>query len=340
MLIGRMNDTNKEQRLTKNESARIWQMKAWAILFVVCAHCAGVPVDAPAASQIVSQLLQSFGSLGVPIFFFLAGYVFRHKKLIPWLRGKITGLLIPWLVCGLLVYLYVHLRKGGISAASLALWLVGDGSYLWYLSVMVLLWLWARVMLWGAQKGFWTPLVAEVVSILLSVTALVLEYLDILSFHPYLNIFRWMWLFVLGLFAGRISLLEKAGHRMFWIPIWTFLLAALAVLKVHIDYWSVGFCLCACVSIAVSVNGYVPSGKIATYLQTLGKDSFAVYLLHMPAAGLVANLCNRVSDHSGLLTLIRPFVALFITHGCIILLKKAGKCLNCEKMFYVLFGFR
>lgn len=335
-----MSENDQRKKLSRNESARIWQMKAWAILMVICAHCGAVSLDAPLASQIVSRLLQTLGSLGVPIFFFLAGYVFRYKKLKPWLKDKATGLLIPWITCGVLVYLYVYLRKGGISALSLIRWLVGDGTYLWYLSVMVLLLFWARGIFFGMQKGFWTLPAASVFSVFLSAGVLVLEHFEILTFNPYLNVFRWMWLFALGILSGHVSLLEKTRSCIPFILIWIMALVVLSVLGVCISYWSWAFPLCACLTLAVFMNGYGFSGSIAAYMQTLGEDSFAVYLLHMPIAGVVANLCNRVSDSSGLLTLSRPFAVLFITHGCIILLKKVGNRIHLEKTVRILLGLR
>lgn len=315
-------------------------MKAWAVFMVICAHCGGVPLDAPMVSQIVSLLLGILGSLGVPIFFFLAGYVVRDKALKPWLKGKLTGLLIPWFTCGLLVYLYVHLRKGGISLESLLLWLVGDGTYLWYLSVQVLLLLWARVVFWGIRKNLWSPPSAVGISILLSVGALALEALKLAAFHPYLNIFRWMWLFALGMAAGHVKLLEKAVGRILLIPLWGSVLAALWVLEIPVNYWTWTFPVCACLTVAVVMNGFIPTGKAAVWLRTLGEDSFAIYLLHMPVAGVVANLCGRIPDGSGLLTLSRPVIVLIVTQGCVLLLKMAGKHLGMERLICVLFGIR
>lgn len=340
ILIGNMSGNNQRKKLSCDESARIWQMKAWAIIMVICAHCSDVSLDAPMVSLLISRLLQTLGSLGVPVFFFLAGYVFRYKKLKPWLKAKAIGLLIPWITCGILVYLYVHLRKGGLSALSLIRWLVGDGTYLWYLSVMVLLLFWARGVFFGVQKGFWTLPVASVFSVFLSAVALALEHFEILMFHPYLNVFRWLWLFMLGILAGHVSLLEKAGSHMLLALVWILALTVLSALGVCITYWSWAFPLCACLTVAVFMNSYGFPESVAAYMQTLGEDSFAVYLLHMPVAGVVANLCNRVSDVSGLLTLSRPLVVLIITHGCIFLLKRAGKRIHLEKTVRMLLGLR
>ena len=335
-----MSVINQRSKLSSNESARIWQMKAWAIFLVICAHCGDVPLDAPPVGQMISRLLQTMGSLGVPIFFFLAGYVFRDKKLKPWLKSKVTGLLIPWFTCGLLVYLYVYLRKGGISALSLIRWLLGDGTYLWYLSVMVLLLLWARGIFCGVRKGYWTLPAAAVFSIIFSAVVLSLEYFSILTFHPYLNVFRWMWLFGLGLLSGHVSLLEKAGSCVLFILAWIMALVTLSALGACITYWSWAFPLCACMTVAVFLSSYISSKGIAAYMQTLGEDSFAVYLLHMPFAGVVTNLCNRIADGSGLLTLSRPIAVLLITHGCIIFLKKTGSRIHLGKTVRILLGLR
>ena len=302
-------------------SSRIWQMKAWAILLVICAHCAGVFPSAP-ASKVAAQLLQNLGALGVPIFFFLAGYVFRYKALGPWLKGKLTGFVVPWLFTGTAVYLYVYLRKGGISLSALLLWLVGSGSYLWYLTVQALLWIGAWILFWGREKRGWQLCPVAVAAILASAVVLLLQALGIIRLHVYLNPLRWLWVFALGLLAGKETLLNCVKTRM-WISVtWlaVLLVGAVAGWQIYYGAWYYTGCALATV-IAV---GCLPAGRLVGYLERLGRDSFAVYLLHMPVAGLTSNLCSRVADPTGLLILSQPLLVLVVTHGAVVLLRLAA----------------
>ena len=48
------------------------------------------------------------------------------------------------------------------------------------------------------------------------------------------------------------------------------------------------------------------------WLEKMGKASFSIYLLHMPVAGVVANLLNR-SEYFAPLTIFRPIIVIAIT---------------------------
>ncbi len=322
--------------LTKKESIRIWKMKAWAVLFIICAHCGGATANASFATVTASSMLTGFGSLGVPIFFFLAGYVFHYSGFLPWLERKITGVLVPWLVCGTLVYFYVTLRKGGISLASLAQWLMGVQTYLWYLPVMVVLWLVGILIFLGVKKRLWSVSVAAIVCGCLSVAVLCLEMLDVIHLQPYLSLFRWLWLFALGLIARQYQFLDKLPGGIYGAPILIVILLFLALAGVQVTYWAHTFYLLAPIAILLVALGAVPSENGLEYI---GKVSFSTYLLHMPIAGLVANLCNRVADPTGILMIVRPVLVLLITVSAIWIVQKIGKRLRLDRMTKVLFGF-
>ena len=72
---------------------------------------------------------------------------------------------------------------------------------------------------------------------------------------------------------------------------------------------------------------------IAVYM---GKLSFSLYLLHMPVAGIVANILNR-SESFALLTFVRPIIVIAITVLLIEAYKRIVK--NNEKML-MLIGIR
>lgn len=315
-------------------------MKAWAILLVVCAHCAGVTAQSEALCKTASRLLNSVGSLGVPVFLFLAGYVFQYKKLCPWLKGKLTSFLIPWLFTGTLTYLYVYLRKGGISIFTFATWLVGAGSYLWYLSVQSMLWIGAWILFWGKEKWGWPVRSVAIVAMLISLVALHLNALGVMRLHVYLHPLRWLWLFALGVLAREISAFDRLRRRVSLSVMWLVLLVVATVMGWQCFYGAWYFPICALAAVASVMNMRIYNGKLASYLEILGRDSFTVYLLHMPVAGVVSNLCNRVPDPTGLVTLSRPFVVLLITHGSVLLLRWAARFIRKEKIIGIAFGFR
>ena len=53
-------------------------------------------------------------------------------------------------------------------------------------------------------------------------------------------------------------------------------------------------------------------------------NSFSIYLLHMPIAGIVANVLNR-SEWFALITIWRPFIVIVLTMVLILVYKKFVK---------------
>lgn len=76
--------------------------------------------------------------------------------------------------------------------------------------------------------------------------------------------------------------------------------------------------------------------KEVTYVIVLGRYSFPLYLLHMPAAGLVARVLNQ-SEYFAPLTVLRPFFVIFIT---MILIKIYERLTREKKSFRLLIGGR
>ena len=80
-----------------------------AILSVICAH---VSTD---SSSYANLVVRSCGTVGVGLFFFLSGYFFYYNKkdFIFFWKTKFKTIIVPWLFCGTIDWLYVVLRKGG-----------------------------------------------------------------------------------------------------------------------------------------------------------------------------------------------------------------------------------
>ena len=62
--------------------------------------------------------------------------------------------------------------------------------------------------------------------------------------------------------------------------------------------------------------------RIKDLLIYVGKASFSIYLLHMPFAGIIANILNK-SEAFALLTFVRPIIVIAITIFIIEVYKKA-----------------
>lgn len=335
-----MREYNANTVLTDQESSAVWQMKAWAVLFVICAHCGYVTEQSSYCSHIVSRLLGTLGSLGVPVFFFLSGYVFKYKPFSVWLRKKFKDFVIPWLFCGTMVYLYVVMRKGGLSFFSWLRWIFGENSYLWYMTVMILLWLCAEIIYKAVAVKKWDIKVICAVGIIASVCGLILEYTHIIDFHPYLNIFRWLWIFLLGIILRQNHLIKSTKKSAWILPAFIAVLLSLSVIGIDTNYWKYNFFIIAPITIFVFIHSFVRNHKIGRLIEDIGKKSFAIYLIHMPVAGVVVNVFSRFSDFIGILTFIRPIIVLCITYLFILILERISDLIGLNKAWLILVGIR
>lgn len=70
----------------------------------------------------------------------------------------------------------------------------------------------------------------------------------------------------------------------------------------------------------------------------IGKKSFAIYLLHMPIAGIVSNLCNRLDIF--VVTVARPIIVLAIVYIVLYLADKLIPEGSIKKCINMLIGMR
>ena len=335
-----MLQVNRILKISEKESDLIWEIKAVAIIFTICAHCNTVLENNSLPAKTVSCLLGSFGSLGVPIFLFFSGYLFSYKPLIKCIQTKIKSMVIPWLFCGTLVYLYVYLRKGSLSISTYSKWLIGIDTYLWYLSISILLIVLGECICFISNRTGINIRYIEVILILISLGMIFLEKIDVVNFHPYLNIFRWQWLFLLGM-------ISRETRLVYWIPsniipfiFGTIVLLVLAFLGRTISYWSLcweGAAVLAVMSVIMLCKCIKRS---YSFVLDIGKKSFSIYLLHMPVAGITANILNRFYDLTGLATLLRPVVVLMITYFFIRLADRLVKSRKTKSAVQGLLGIR
>ena len=288
----------------------IYRMKAIAIFLVVAAHSTAVGENAGVANQTVSQLWRGFMAISVTIFFLFAGYLlfYEHRTFGKFTLRKLETIGIPWLFCGTLVYLYVYLRKGGLSLLSYVLWLLGVETYLYYLTELLLLYLLMfffrknKVVTWIALGG---SLLVKVLEDIFSVSFAFSSF-DI----PHALLY-----FSAGLLIAQYGVLERiigiAGK--IWIPCGCIYIS-LAILRLFVLDRSSKL-LYEFIFI-IGILFFIGVCSLATskgnFMIEIGRLSFPVYLLHMPIAGIVANLCNRVDW--AWLTAIRPFIAFIIVY--------------------------
>lgn len=324
----------------KTLSNACWAVKALAILFVIVAHTDYSGIQNSMAKMLLSRL----GAMAVPVFLILAGYFFKTEGRSYFgdlLKKKALGLCLPWLFCGVLIYGYTALRAGsGLDFGAAARFLLGSGSYLYYLTVLLALQL-LFYFLRNVPKAvlLWTCLGLSAISTLLSAAGLTAPLLEKLYMTDYLNIFNWCGFFALG-YAAQEYAPEKllSGIKKLWIPagfLWIVLLVIGYFFESRFGYFSwLGFPMGLCSSILLLRLGLALAD--CRWLKYLGKYSFSIYLLHIQIVPIVAKF---LGDHI-IGVLVSPVITYAITFGAIWIVYKIAHWLKLNKLTGPLLGVR
>lgn len=287
---------------------KIDAIKFFAIISVICAHIAPTSNNNIFSSKL-SLLFDNFGCVGVGIFLIISGYFFYNntKGLKEFLKGKIKTIFIPWLFVGTLVYLFVFGFKGTISFVEYIKFIFGYGSYLYFLSVLILLYL----IYYKLKKNIYFLNITTILSIISIILTTIFGYYS----FSYLNILNWMIYFNIGIYIRKYNLdkmIIKYVHK-FKIPIILiniFVFIFVIRYDVNIGYWSNNGVIYSLLTTILFINivDKLENNKLVKYI---GKNTMPIYLIHMPIAGVIVRISNLFGNP--LIDLLKPTMTLLIT---------------------------
>lgn len=193
--------------ITKQQSNTLYILRAIAILFVVFAHTGTVESsDYPISYFCYNQIGNLFIPCGVCIFMILSGFFFYYdnNSATRFFVKKLRSLVFPWMVTGIFTYLYVALRKGGDFLSGIK-FIFGIGSYLWYMTVLFVLYC---VFYFGRKSKWFLRLVPIVSIISYCVNPFIVKYIYSWG-GAHLNVFNWALFFWVGFSIAEHDLLTK-----------------------------------------------------------------------------------------------------------------------------------
>ena len=303
----------------------IAKMRTIGCLLVIGAHCSAIPSNASSLIGIIQPVAGSVCMVGVWFFFLLSGYLFygNMRSFGDFWRRKLITIIIPWCFTGALVYSYVVIRKGGFSIAGMAAFILGIGSYLWYMLALTALFLIA----WILRPTRHVGACLLVIGLSLIVICPPRFWENDAWWYPVNG--GWALCFAVG-YAVRehdlLTVLIRYAEK-FFIPILAFVCVALILIGKFgrvVYYWSDAY-VPFCVVMTAAFFGLCRRVPSVPLFEKAAGRSFAIYLLHMPAAGGIANILNRFDR--GWTLLLRPFLVMVITISIIeIVLYFARKC--------------
>lgn len=304
-----MNQTIEKQTL-------IWNMKFFAVVGIVACHCLDISKNATWISEASVGILDYFIGYGVSIFYFLSGYLFHpENKFINFIYKKSKSLIVPWIVTGTIVFLYIVIRKGGFSLIAWGNWILGIDTYLYFMADLLVYFL----LLYWIKKSKLAMRIFGVVLIyallenpVLGITT-VSKLFDILQINAF-----YLLLFYFGAFLDtcKLNIQKSIIFCKKTVLITLFIFVGVTYLQKNKAIYDSVLWLIEWVKI---VNLLIFVTGFAAYLNEkwkwateVGKYSFSIYLLHMPFAGMIAYLLN-LNKLFSILTIVRPFIVIALT---------------------------
>ncbi len=311
--------------ISEETSIRMWKMKAFAILAVVSCHCVHVGDNTGAIWAAAENFFNSWMGLGVPVFFLLAGYVFKYDDTVAlFLSKKMKGIVIPWIVTGTAVWLYVVLRKGGIKLNSWFGFVFQRDSYLWFLVDLMIFYVLFFLVSQNriVFRVFSAYMIVAYVLKICGIDRLLFPF-DYLGIQSDKMIMFWVGMEIRSHFDTGIIKDKRLACLFPLYFLLVFLKKRLMVPDVGLGY-PVHVVLYIVFFVGLYGVAGVLQGKFGNVIENIGRHSFTIYLLHMPVAGIVSNLLNR-SPYFAVLTFVRPVIVVFVTMIGIVIYKKIFK---------------
>lgn len=309
--------------------------RVFALISIVSAHL--YFTNAPYA---VEKAYSSIGSIGVVAFLLMAAYFYNTQKynsILHMLRNKLYTVGLPWLFWGSVSYIYNSLLSRNFSVIAYLNWMLGNGSYLYYLTVLFLLF----VIFYRTNTAILiSALAVNVVSLLLTAMGVLDPVIEFLHITNYLNVFNWVGIFALGILMKRVN--PQKLFTFFGKTRWMFSTAFIAavvvicLLDIPTGYFSyVGIWLELLGVLAIFGVSTIPvlSNRLFADLSNM---SFAVYLIYM----MVIGVFDSAYDLNLITQILAVFVVIGISYVALLLCRWLIKTIKIDRVFYPLFGFR
>lgn len=329
------------REITEKESEYIWYLKAIAIFCVVCAHISTVPEVTTGFNNLISDILHYIGTMGVPIFFIVSGFLFAGSKKnfgIFW-KDKVFSVIIPWIFCYTLLYFYIIIRKGGFSLHTWFQTVFGFYSSSYYMVMLIVFYL----IFWKLRSNiFYMGIMAalSIFSILCTGWEFGIEFINHWCGTYYLNPLNWAVFFIAGIF-WRKSKYKFTGisYRLFPVCLF-FSVLYYIIMEVSgeaVWYFSKYSLIGNCINILFlfSISNFFLTKKCG-WVKKIGYNSYSIYLTNQFFAGGVIFLTNK--SGIAVFTLIRPILVIIIIMVGIQILTKILK--QRGSLLYMLIGIR
>ena len=288
------------------------------------------------------DFLSRLGTIGVILFLIMAGYFFKPSKFTSvghLLKNKFYSICIPWLFLGSLTWLYkATLSSQFRSVNEYFKWILGNGSYLYYIPVLLLCFL----MLYKAPEIIlYALLPITAVSIFLTTCGLLDPIYSFIGISAFLNVFNWIGFFSLGMLLQKIDT-EKLfdffkKFRILNVSLFVTAFVLLLIFKNvsygYFSYIAIPYELLGCMAI---LSMSTLSLTKFQFFKELSNLSFSIYLIHMIFIGLLDQIMNL----SNITRLASPLIIIVVSFFFLFVGRFISKKIHLEKNYILLTGAR
>lgn len=299
------------ERLSERDSTALYFVKAMAIFASVAAHVSTIDLTTQLGG-LVTRFWDMFSCISVGNFLIAAGILYTRTpgdSAAFWKR-KFRSMGIPWLFCGTMTYVYRLLCGVPGSLAEYGCWMLGHGSWLYYVTLHLLM-LAVFKPIWRSAPALWCCVLVNAIQLLWRPIPAPLG-------NDYLNSFNWFGFFALGILLRRQGLRFSRG----------FLLVVAGVLAVsagavyHRWIYTYFHILNAVYSVSAffllfALGRRLAGTRLAGGIREVGTSTYCIYLLHM---FVLLPLFRRI-PWEGFKTLFSPVLGMVI----MMLLIRLGK---------------
>ena len=277
-------------RLTVQEQNMFYIMKIFACISVIAAHVNNYVYEESKIDSIVTGFWSMYAQCGVIVFFLLSGFFFKKEAGFRVLaKKKSKRIIIPWVVCASMTYLLMLLRSQGNPTLRYFQWVLGYGSWYYYLTVLVVILLLFQLLsisdtvificvavnlVFIGCRTFWVK------------DAPIIPYLT-----DYLNPLNWVGFFALGIFIKKYEVYRKMSkcQYMGYLALVIFALSSIYNIRKSVfTYFNLSMVITELSGAVVVFYLAIKLARRKLNWRKIGESTFFIYLVHMQVVQFVS----------------------------------------------------
>lgn len=298
--------------ITRPLSNTLYVYKAFAIVLVVFAHCSY-------NNNVVNRISALLGTLGVPIFFAVSGFfanLYEDRRTF-WIK-KLNSIVIPYLIWGVITYLIsVVLMHKAIGMLELTKWILGNGTWLYFVPMLLFCFLIFRI----SQSKLYLGIIF--VLFILSNVLTVASVIDGTKWiSEYQFVFNWCGFFEIGVIS-RAKIDRLCNIKLSWIVrsmivlVWAVIgiVYIKSMLPTYFTPFSVIYEFFSLIAVYYIAELFANN----ILIREIGKNTYLIFFLHMQIGMATFNILAKlmhITQYEYLILVLKPVsIVILVFYG-------------------------